>query len=981
MFSPIRYLSSCAILLTLLGIGCGPSAETPVQQPGTASVFRPPVGHEGWVDSVLATMSDAEKVGQLVMVGLYGQYFSTQTDEHARLVHLIRDHHVGGFILWQGDVLESAVRLNSLQRMSRLPLLVSGDYERGLPMRIRRGTPFPDAMAMGATRNPRYAYEVGRAIAREARAIGVHQNYAPVADVNTNPMNPVINTRSFGEDVRLVQDMVAAFVKGTLDGGALPTAKHFPGHGDTGVDSHLDLPVVQYSRDRLDSVELAPFRTAIDAGTPSIMIAHIAVPVLDTDRSLPSSLSTNAIGTVLQEQLGFNGLVVTDAMDMRGVTRDFSPGQSTVMAVKAGVDIVLMPPDEDAAFDALLAAVRSGEISRGRLDVSVRKILTAKQRLGLDTLRTVDIDRIPEIVGSRDHRLLSREVARSAVTVLKNLKGVFPLATGNGRRVVSIVLSDSQDSRVDINRPGNPWPCEPPGAYFHQQLQRRIGRVETYRLSPSSSAMDIETAAERMKKADLVFFPVYVKVRTSSGRIGMPPAFLSILKAAESVRVPVVAVLFGNPYLAAHFPDARGVLCAYGDSEPQVEAAVEALFGEIGVCGKLPVTIAAGFPFGSGLVCPADRLRREDPVEAGFVPERLSELDRIITTAIRDSAFPAAQLLVLRDGKIAYNQPFGTYTYDPASGPIDNASLFDLASVSKVIGTTTAVMKLIDARKLLLDDYASKYLPHLAAGSKAKITIRHLLTHRAGFPPFKRFFLMCDSAAEALDSVYATELVAEPGDTTIYSDIGMITMGKILERVSGMSQAVLLENEFFGPLGMKNTMYNPPRVLWERVVPTEIDTLWRKALVRGIVHDENAALLGGVAGHAGLFSTASDLAVYVQMLLNHGTYGGVRYLAEGTVVEFTGAHVDGQDRYLGWDMKSPTGSSAGTLFSPSSFGHTGFTGTSIWVDPERKLAVILLTNRVHPTRANQKLSHVRPAVHDAVVRALAEDTVQILQGW
>jgi CubicO group peptidase (beta-lactamase class C family) len=393
------------------------------------------------------------------------------------------------------------------------------------------------------------------------------------------------------------------------------------------------------------------------------------------------------------------------------------------------------------------------------------------------------------------------------------------------------------------------------------------------------------------------------------------------------------------------------------------------------VCGKLPVTIAGQFPFGSGVVCPADRLRREDPITAGFVPEKLARLDSIITAAIRDSAFPAAQLLVLRDGTIAYNTAFGTYTYDPASGPIDNASVFDLASVSKVIGTTTAVMKLIDAGKLSLDDYASKYLPHLAAGSKGRITIRHLLTHRAGFPPFKRFYLMCNSAAEALDSVYATELVAEPGDTTIYSDIGMITMGKIVEKIAGMSQAELLEKEFFGPLGMKNTMYNPPQSLWERVVPTEIDTVWRKALVRGIVHDENAALLGGVAGHAGLFSTASDLAIYAQMLLNRGTYGGVRYLSGSTITEFTGTRAEGQDRYLGWDMKSPTGSSAGTLFSPSSFGHTGFTGTSIWVDPERKLAVILLTNRVHPTRANQKIARVRPAVHDAVVRALA-DVVQ-----
>jgi CubicO group peptidase (beta-lactamase class C family) len=394
------------------------------------------------------------------------------------------------------------------------------------------------------------------------------------------------------------------------------------------------------------------------------------------------------------------------------------------------------------------------------------------------------------------------------------------------------------------------------------------------------------------------------------------------------------------------------------------------MFGEAGACGRLPITVPGVYARGAGLVCTQVRLRRDDPAAAGFDPQRLKRVDEILQQAIRDSAFPSAQIAVVRNGVLVMNRAFGRYGYDAEARDIDNTTIFDLASVSKVIGTTTAVMKMVGEGRLSLDDSLGKYLPQAAQGPKAAITIRHLLQHRAGFPPFKRFFLTCKTREEALDSVYATELVARPGDTTIYSDIGMITMGKVVERIAGMPLDLYLQRDLFRPLGMLNTMYNPPSSLVERIAPTEIDTLWRKRLVRGVVHDENADLLGGVAGHAGLFSTASDLAVFMQMLLNGGVYGGVRYLQDRTIIEFTRTVIPGQQRYIGWDMKSPTGSSAGSYFSLSSYGHTGFTGTSVWVDPERSLVVILLTNRVHPTRANLRIAKVRPAVHDAVIQAI-----------
>jgi beta-glucosidase-like glycosyl hydrolase/CubicO group peptidase (beta-lactamase class C family) len=951
-------------------LSCTPSAQpTRPQTP----VAPPVTQRQSWADSVLATMTPEEQVGQLVMVGVYGHYFSVESDEYTRLARLVQERHVGGLILWPGDVMAAAVRLNSLQKLARVPLLVGGDFERGAAMRLRRATPFPDAMAIGATRNPLYAYRIGQAIAHEARAVGVHQNFAPVADINSNPLNPVINTRSFSDSPALVREMVAAFVHGSLDGGVLPTVKHFPGHGDTGVDSHLELPVLPFNRQRLDSVELSTFRAAIDAGVPSVMIAHVAVPALDSSASTPASLSSAIVSGVLGHDLHFNGLVITDAMDMRGVSRGYTAGESAVLAVKAGVDIVLMPPDEESALAALTGAVRSGEIGRERLQSSVRKILDFKHRLGLDTLRTVVIEHVDQVVGIRSHQLLAREVARSGMTLLRNRGGILPVQPAGRKKVVSVVLSDTDDYRMEVNRPGMHSATEQVGSYFNHLIQRRNGRIETLRLSPKSDQEELENAANRIRHADLLLLPVFVKVRPRSGSIGLPPGLLPFLKHAERSGVPTVVVLFGSPYLAAQFPVADVLLCAYGDTEPQIEAAVEALFGESAISGKLPVTIPGSYAFGSGLTIGMDRLREDDPLVAGFNPEKLHRLDAIVEHAIRDSAFPGAELVVVRNGIIAYDKAFGTQIYDPASPPINTSTMFDLASVSKVIGTTAATMKLYDRGKLHLDDRVAKYLPQFVTGKKAEITIRHLLTHRAGFPPFKRYFLTCKTAAEALDSVLATDLVWNPGDTTVYSDIGMITMGKVVEKIAGMRQDEYLEREFYGPLGMTRTMYNPPKDLWDNVAPTEIDTLWRKALVHGIVHDENACILGGVAGHAGLFSKAEDLAVFAQLLLNKGTYAGVRYVAESTVVTFTEVRMPGEDRYLGWDMKSPTGSSAGSLFSPSSFGHTGFTGTSIWIDRERRISVILLTNRVYPTRANLKIARVRPVVHDAVIQALSMD--------
>lgn len=924
-----------------------------------------------WADSVLASLSLEEKVGQLIMPRGFSHYFSVESEQFVELEHFVRDVQVGGIVLFQGDVYEQAVLLNKLQAAAKLPLLIAADYERGVAMRTRRGTYFPDAMAVGATRNTGHAYNIGKAIAEEARAIGVHQNYAPVADVNNNPENPVINTRAFSDDAALVTEMGIAMTRGMQEHGLIATAKHFPGHGDTEIDSHISLPVLPFSRYRLDSLELSPFKKLVEAGVKSVMVGHLAVPAVD-DAGFPATLSRSITTSILREGLGFDGLIVTDAMEMMGVAKGFSNAEATVRAFQAGADLLLLPENEAGAVNALIAAVKRGEISVERVDRSVRRILRAKEWLGLHRNRYVNIDVIGKTVANRQHVQLAREVARDAITVMRNDNGILPLRVGAGSKVLALALHDRNESWSEVHRSSNPWPVEFAGEYFHRQLRERIPAFRTMRLTPASGGPEVDAALKELDEADVVIVPLFVKVRTHSGRIGIPQNLHAVAEKLNALKKPVVVIAFGNPYNVASFPNAAGLICAYTDAEPLVEAAVHAMFGEIPWRGTLPITIRGLYPFGSGIRQQQVALRRDDPEVAGFVREKLQRIDSLLIAAIRDSAFPAAQALVVKDGIVAYHKAFGTYTYDKSSRNINLTSMFDLASLTKVIATTSCVMKLYDEGKITLDTPVRTFFPEFDAGPKSAVTIRHLLTHTSGLPPFRQLWKFVPQASYALDTVLATPLAALPGDTTMYSDLGFILLGKIIERVSGMPLDQYAARTFFEPLGMSRTMFTPPEVMRRFIVPTEVDSAWRKGLVHATVHDENAEFLGGVSGHAGLFSTSGDLAVMIQMLMNGGAYGGHRYFSEGTVTEFVKKQVENSTRALGWDTKSPKGSSAGSLFSMNSFGHTGFTGTSIWADPQRKLFLILLTNRVHPTRANSKISNIRPAIADAVINSLAE---------
>lgn len=960
----------------LIVAGCGaPRPSIQQSQAAAASLVVDTMTRAKWVEATLNRLTLEEKIGQMIMSRAYGYYYSRQSDEYQRLVHLVKEHKFGGLVFFQGDVMETAEIINSMQGLADVPLLIASDFEWGAAMRLKRATRFPEAMAVAATRDTLLAYRMGRAIARESRAIGIHQDYAPVADVNVNPENPVINTRSFGEDPRLVSDMAVAVAMGLEDGGLIATAKHFPGHGDTRVDSHIDLPTIGHSKTQFQNVDLVPFRALIDRGIRSVMIAHLLVPEIERTPNLPSTLSRAVTQRLLQQELGFNGLVVTDAMEMGAIVKMFGPESSAIMAVEAGNDILLLLPEEDASVVALLEAVGSGRIPESRIDHSVRKILSLKWDLGLVVHRQSDPGKIRDSVATRDHLLLAKTIARKSITVLKG-SGFLPLQRLGKPNVLCLPVGDVEQYRTEIHRPSSPWPNEAMGDYFITQARRRSPGLESFRVDGPNDSLTMIAALKRAKEADVLLIPMYSKARSGSGTFGLAKPLVRFIQKLTEMKKTTILIAMGSPYVLGGFPKADVHIATYSDAELSMEAVVECLYGESAATGTLPVTIPGAYRFGDGIAVHQSVVRRDVPEAVGVERDRVKGIDSVVENAIADLAFPGAQVVVIKDGVILLERSYGRFTYDSTSPPVKRSTLFDLASLTKVIATTSSVMKLVDEGAISLEDSVTKFLPEFGNRGKEGIRIRQLLLHTAGLPAFKRLFLSVKSPQESLDSVFNTELIYPPGDSMVYSDFGFIVLGKLIERVSGRSLAEYSDSVFFRPLGMTKTKFAPSGSMREQIAPTEYDSVWRKQLIQGIVHDENADALGRVSGHAGLFSTASDLAIIMYMLNNGGSYAGKQYLAPETVALFTRRHGVKNTRALGWDTKTVNGySSAGSFFSESSFGHTGFTGTSIWTDPTKNLTVIFLTNRVHPTRSNSKITRVRPAIHDAVIRALAPDAM------
>ncbi len=979
------------------------------------------VDAQRWVEETLQSLTLEQLVGQLVIEWIPGGYVSPSSPDFEPLERWVVQDGIGGVSPSIGTPHAYVAKLNALQARAQIPLLVTADFENGGPgMRINGsyalpsmlpqggGTAFPPTMAFGAIGDERFAYEYGRITAAEARASGVHLLFAPVLDVNNNADNPVIASRSFGADPDLVARLGAAFIRGAKQGGAYTTGKHFPGHGDTSVDSHIGLPVIQADRARLDSLELVPFDLAIQEGVDAIMTAHVALPNVLGPDGPPATLSPEILTGLLRADLAFDGVLFTDALTMRAITDAYGIGEASVRAVVAGADVILSPKDVPAAIGAVVEAVRQGRLTRVRLENSARRLLEMKAELGLHQNRFVSLDAVDEVVGSGAHLAFADSAATRSITLVRDDASLVPFS------------ADAPVQTVHVRYARSSWLWA--SRAFSQGLLERVPGAREVRLDERSDDAAYAAAADAVAAADRVIVSVYVPPSVGSREDALPEALRALVNETAASR-PTVLISFASPYLVRALPDVSSYLVAWGDREVPQRAALRAIFGEDAISGRLPIPIPPLAQMGDGLdraktttrvatrtvddplvaagiVARGDRRAFgqdqsiADPASVGMSAEGLARVDSIIVAALADSAASGATVAIGRHGRLVSLSAFGELAYG-SGRPVTTTSLWDMASVSKVVGTTTAAMMLVGDGSLDLDAPVVSYMPWWSRGDdrKNQITVRQLLLHRTGLPPFRRWFYDIAGVTAYKAAAADEPLDLDPGVETIYSDIGIMTLAWVIEEVAQQSLDDFLSDRLWQPLGMRESRYRPDATLRPRIAATEMDTTWRHELVWGRVHDENADAMGGVAGHAGLFSTAVDLSVFARMMLNGGSSPSCRpgavpgepcpvaradeqRLVERDVLEmFTTRYDDTSTRALGWDTPSER-SSGGDYISAGAFGHTGYTGTSIWLDPELDLWVILLTNRVHPTRENQKHIPLRRAVHDAAVLAITGQTIQ-----
>lgn len=914
------------------------------------------------VDEILAQMTLREKIGQLFSIRAYGRFKSEDSESYQQLIRQVKKYNVGGVTFFAGKIYGQAVLMNKLQKAAEIPLWIAEDTEFGVAMRVDRTTRLTPAMGIGASRDPHLAYLAGMVTAIEAKVLGVNQLFAPVLDVNNNPRNPVISIRSFGGKPELVAKMGAHFIDGVATTGLIATGKHFPGHGDTGVDSHLALPEITKTYEELKKVELVPFKAAIESGLRSIMSAHIAFPNISTHPDRPSTLSESVLERILRDSLEFKGLVVTDALEMAGIAAHYSPGKAALLALKASADVLLLSPDALTAIDYLVRAVKRGKISEERINKSVRKLLTLKKEAGLFENRLVSIPRLAEVLSNDQHLRIADKIARASITLLKNEDAIIPLRAAEYPHVLVLSISPSNDSER--------------GSYFADRIGLYHPDVRFEVFDDRSYSQDTKKIMNDVRWSDIIIVASFININSNSSQ-QYNYRQRNLLNRLPSGK-PTILVTFSNPYAVANRPNAEVQLMAWQGSAVQMKAAADAIFGASAISGKLPIKIPGAYEFGEGVDLPKTTLRFDQPETAGISAEMLHQkVASIMHEAIFDSTFPGGVVAVVKNGKLVYQEGFGYQTYKKVD-PVEDYAVYDLASLTKVVATTTSIMDLVDKGKIKLTDHVSKYFDEFNKGKKKQITLKLLLTHTSGLPPFRIYVDELQTRSAIVEAVKNEPLIHDPGTQYDYSDLGFILLGEIVKKVSGLRLDEYVRQNFYKPLGMLSTVFNPEENapwLVNNISPAEIDTVYRHKVIQAEVHDERSWYMDGVAGHAGLFSSAGDLAIYAQMLLNGGTYAGKRYLSEATIEKFTSRQSKFNNRGYGFDRKSLDGfSTFGSLSSSQTFGHLGFTGTMMWIDPTKDLAVILLTNDTWPYRSyGDNIAQVRHDISDAVISSIIKE--------
>lgn len=950
-----------------------------------------------WVDSVYDKLSDDERLGQLFMVIANP---TTDVANMKRLIKYVEDLKLGGILFHKGNPVTQADVTNRLQRLSKVPMLVALDGEWGLSMRLSNTTRFPKNMMLGAIENDSLIYEYGREVGRQCREMGIHINFAPDMDVNSNTDNPVIGLRSFGEDANAVADKGVAYAAGLESVGIISVAKHFPGHGDTSEDSHYTLPTVHQTRERLDSVELYPFKRYIESGFAGVMTGHLKVPTLDKSKD-PTSLSSRIVTDLLRREMGFTGLSFTDALAMKGASARKEDNPS-LKALLAGNDILLAPAAPLSDFQAIRQAVAEGKVDKKVIRDRCRKVLQYKYIAGLHQYSPIALEGLSARLNTPHAEWLAQKLNAEAVTLLKNDSSFLPLKQLDKYKIAVLSVGETTD-------------CD------FQEMAARYDSVARFQLSRKATAREIELLYNRLEKYDLIICGVHT-VRI--------PESLSLRKL--SARKPVVYAFFTLPYFTKEYKaslrNAKGVVMAYENTPMAQQYAAQLIFGGIPAKGKLPVSIPSLYYAGTGVFTEKTRLGYFAPEEVKVDAERLSRIEEIVNEGLTSKAYPGCQVLVAKDGVVIYHKAFGTYDYT-GKQPVTTQSVYDLASASKAAATLPAVMKAYDEKKFTLNSKIGEFIPELKGSDKADLRIKELLYHQSGMIPTINFYLKAIDKDSYKGSLYSSKRTAthparfdartyvrndfsflpalvsyKPGkgfpvevarnfylsttfkDTIMqeikdsklrnrgrykYSCVNFILLKMMVENQLKKPMDEVLYGHFFNRLGAATTRFNPLHYMDSAViVPTEEDNFVRRQVLRGYVHDESAAFQGGVSGNAGLFSNANDLAKLLQMYLNDGTYGGEEYLSPSTSRLFTQSKSPTCRRGLGFDKPDGAG-----IVPLCTYGHTGFTGTCFWVDPSNRLIYIFLSNRTYPNRGNKKLmtQEIRPRVQEAIYKALEEE--------
>ncbi|MGY0392384.1 glycoside hydrolase family 3 N-terminal domain-containing protein [Bizionia sp. KMM 8389] len=936
-----------------------------------------------WVDSVYNGLSLDEKIGQLFMV----QAFSNKGLKHENIIsQMVTKNHIGGIIFSKGDPVSQAKFNNNLQAVAKVPLLIGMDAEWGLSMRLDSTYAFPWNMTLGAIKDNHLVAKTGYHIGEHCKRLGVHFNFAPDVDININPKNPIIGNRSFGEDRTNVTEKGSAFMQGMHDAGILSSAKHFPGHGDTEVDSHKALPTIDVDLKRLDSIEMYPYARLIKDGVSSIMVAHLNVPALNPEAGLPSSLSKHIITDILKERMGFKGLIFTDALNMKGVANFDTPGDIDLAAFLAGNDILLISENVPKAVTKIKEAYTTGQITEERLAHSVKKILKAKYKVELNKFQPVKLDNLVEDLNRVEDDALYEKLMENAVTIVKNKNDVLPIRALETKKIAYLKLGDADGSDFlkGLQKYGKVHEVK------GQKLDEVIEELKGYNTVVIGFHRSNANPWKSYKFTDKQLVWLYEIARTNN----------------------VILDIFVRPYALLDvktLENIEGLVVSYQNSAIAQDVSAQVLFGAVKAHGKLPVSVGNGYKAEHGITLPSlSRLGYAVPERVGMSSTKLNKIDALAQRAVDEKMTPGIQLLVARKGKVIYNKNFGRHTYDSSSEAVKFNDMYDVASLTKILATLPLIMELEEKGIVSLDTKLSEILPEYQNSNKKDITLKQMLSHYARLSPWIPFYFATLDDNKKPDPKYykkspsgqftvkvANELYirADYQDSMQkiiresdllktqryrYSDLPYYILKKYIEQYYDKGLDELVQDHFYNSLGANLTTYNPNNKFSDlNIVPTEMDDYFRYQKVQGYVHDMGAAMQGGIGGHAGIFSNANDVAKIMQTYLQKGYYGGKRYFKAETLDKFNTCFYCENDNRRGVGFDKPqlgtNGPTCGCV-SMSSFGHSGFTGTYAWADPDQEIVYVFLANRTFPKAGTNTLlkENIRTDIQALIYEAIIE---------